>query len=98
MQQFIYTAIFFEDEEEFKVYFPDLDISTSGESYEDAFLFGKDLLRVYFLYAICNDIDFALPSGYETLEKKCSKGERAMLIDTIITDVDLKSFKKTSKN
>ena len=48
MQQFIYPAIFYIDEDETKVYFPDLDISTSGDNYDEAFLFAKELLKVYF--------------------------------------------------
>lgn len=97
MQQFIYPAIFFNDEEETKVYFPDLDISTSGESFEDAFLFAKDLLRVYFSYVALHDLDFNFPSDFEAVKAKCGKNETPILIDALITDVDLKAFKKSSK-
>lgn len=97
MQQFIYPAIFYVDGEETHVYFPDLDISTSGENFEDAFLFAKDLLRVYFLYAVTNDLDFNLPSDFESVRKKCGEGQTAILIDAIVTAVDLRNFKKSSK-
>ena len=97
MQQFIYPAIFYQDDNQTKVYFPDLDISTSGENFEDAFLFAKDLLRVYFLYVVTNDLDFNLPSDFESISKKCSQNQTPILIDAIITPVDLKNFKKSSK-
>ena len=97
MQQFIYPAVFYLDGEETKVYFPDLDISTSGESFEDAFLFAKDLLRVYFLYAVNNDLDFNLPSDFNLIKQKCGEGQTPILIDAIVTSVDLREFKKNSK-
>ena len=68
MQQFIYPAIFYIDEDETKVYFPHLDISTSGDNYDEAFLFAKELLKVYFLYAIANDLDFNFPSNFNDIK------------------------------
>ncbi len=95
MQQFIYPAIFYNDEDEVKVYFPDLDISTSGVNYSEAFLFAKDLLRVYFLYVLANNLDFDFPSKIEDV--KCEKGQKTFFIDAIISPKDVKEFKKTGK-
>ncbi len=97
MRQFIYPAIFYFDEDETKVYFPDLDISTSGDNYDEAFLFAKELLKVYFMYVITNEFDFNFPSNYADVEKKCGEKEKAMLIDTFVSDADLKEFKKKGK-
>lgn len=97
MQQFIYPAIFYEDDNQTKVYFPDLDISTAGNGFEDAFLFAKDLLRVYFMYVITNDLDFNLPSEFEKVRANCSKDQSAVLIDAIVTPIDIKAFKKSLK-
>lgn len=97
MRQFIYPAIFYFDEDETKVYFPDLDISTSGDNYDEAFLFAKELLKVYFMYVLTNDLDFNFPSNFLDSSKKCGKNQKAMLVDTFVSDQDLKEFKKSSK-
>lgn len=97
MQQFIYPAIFYLDDEETKVYFPDLDISTSGENYDDAFLFAKGLLKAYFMYILAHDLDFNFPSSFEDVSAKCGKHEVPLLIDAIISPEDMKDFKKTGK-
>ncbi len=97
MRQFIYPAIFYFDEGETKVYFPDLDISTSGDNYDEAFLFAKELLKVYFMYVLTNDLDFNFPSNYLDSSKKCGEKQTAMLIDTFVSDQDLKEFRKKSK-
>ncbi len=95
MQQFIYPAIFYIDEDETKVYFPDLDISTSGDNYDEAYLFAKELLKVYFLYVISNDLDFNFPSNFNDIKNKCTGKEVPLLIDTIIAPADVKAFKKS---
>ena len=97
MQQFIYPAIFYMDEEETKVYFPDLDISTAGKDYDDAYLFAKALLKTYFMYVITNDFDFDFPSNLVDVSARCGKNEMALLIDAIVGPADLKAFKKSSK-
>ena len=97
MRQFIYPAIFYFDEDETKVYFPDLDISTSGDNYDEAFLFAKTLLKVYFMYVLTNDLDFNFPSNFLDSSKKCGENQKAMLVDTFVSDQDLKEFKKSSK-
>lgn len=91
MHYFAYPAIFFKDEDLVRVIFPDLNISTEGEDLTDAFLFAKDLLRVYFSYALKYDLEYNFPSKVEDLIPKCKKDEVAMLVDTM---VDLKSLKK----
>ena len=90
MKQFLYPAIFFKLEDEYRVIFPDLDISTDGNTFEEAYMFAKDLLRVYFIYVLKNDLDYNLPSSYEDLQKTGSKGETIAMIDAIIGPKDLK--------
>ena len=97
MQQFIYPAIFYIDEDETKVYFPDLDISTSGKNYDGAYLFAKALLKTYFIYVVTNDFDFNFPSDLADVAAKCGKNEMPLLVDTIIAPSDIKAFKKSSK-
>ncbi len=97
MRQFIYPAIFYFDEGETKVYFPDLDISTSGDNYDEAFLFAKELLKVYFMYVLTNDLDFNFPSNFIDSTKRCGEKQKAMLIDVFVSDKDLKDFRKKAK-
>jgi len=53
MEQFIFPAVFFQEEGEadYTVVFPDLNIFTDGKTLVEAFLFAKDYLKVYCSYA-----------------------------------------------
>ena len=93
MQYFAYPALFYKDEDLVRVIFPDLAISTEGENLTEAFLFAKDLLRVYFAYALKYDLEYNLPSKVETLIPKCKKDEVAMLVDTFVGPNDIKNLK-----
>ena len=84
MHYFAYPALFFKDEDLVRVIFPDLNISTEGEDLTEAFLFAKDLLRVYFSYVLKYDLDYNLPSKVEDIIPKCKKDEVAMLVDTMV--------------
>lgn len=90
MKQFLYPAVIFRFEDEYRVIFPDLAISTEGSSYEDAYMFAKDLLRVYFVYALKYDLEYPLPSTYEEMKRKSKKDEQIVLIDAIVGPKDLK--------
>ena len=94
MQYFAYPALFYKDEDVVRVYFPDLNISTEGESLTEAFLFAKDLLRIYFAYALKFELDYNLPSNVEKLISKCKVGEIAMLVDAVVGPNDIKNLKK----
>lgn len=84
MKYFAYPALFYKDENLIRVIFPDLNISTQGDSVTEAFLFAKDLLRQYFCYALKYDLDYSLPSKVEDIIPKCKKDEIAMLVDTLV--------------
>ena len=84
MKYFAYPALFYKDENLIRVIFPDLNISTQGESVTEAFLFAKDLLRQYFCYVLKYDLDYNLPSKVEDMIQKCKNEEIAMLVDTIV--------------
>lgn len=90
MKQFLYPAIFFKLDDEYRVVFPDLDISTDGKTYEEAYMFAKDLLRVYFIYVLKHDLDFNLPSSYDDMTKICGKDEVVTMIDAIVGPKDVK--------
>ncbi len=83
--QFVFPAIFVKLEDDtYQVVFPDLDIYTDGKTMSEAYVNAKDLLRVYFAYAVKYDIDFNSPSKIETLMSRCKDNETTMLIDAIV--------------
>ncbi len=84
MIYFAYPAIFYTEDDVTNVIFPDLNISTDGKDLTEAFLFAKDLLRVYFTYATKHDLDYNLPSLPEELLKKSNSGETVMMVDTFV--------------
>lgn len=90
MIQYLYPAIFFHIEDEYRVIFPDLDISTDGKTFEEAYMFAKDLLRVYFVYIMKHDLDYNNPSSIEDIKKLAKNGETVTLIDAIVGPKDLK--------
>ncbi|MDD2445704.1 MAG: hypothetical protein PHX09_02720 [Clostridia bacterium] len=81
--QFVYPAIFVKGEGQVCVSFPDLGIVTEGESYEEAFLFAKDYLRVYCEYAIKCGLEISEPSLFETVDE-INLPDKVMLIDAMI--------------
>lgn len=80
--QFLYPAIFVKLEEGlYQVIFPDLNIYTEAESLAKAYLYAKDLLYVYFSYAVKYETDFNKPSHLETLLPKCKQNETVMYVE-----------------
>ncbi len=67
MKRFVYPMVVFEDKDagEYTVLFPDLDIVTSGNTVEEAYLKGKDYLESYVNMAIKFESDFAAPCTYK---------------------------------
>ena len=83
MKTFVYPAIFIKDEEDdlYRVLFPDLDITTDGAFMEEAFLYAKELLKAYFVYIDKYDLDFNEPTDYEMIKKTCNSNDIVMLVD-----------------
>ncbi len=83
--QFLYPAIFIKDEDEsYQAYFPDLDIYTDGQNLSEAYLYAKDLLRVYLTYALKYETDYNKPTKLEVYAKKCKPNETVMYIDAVV--------------
>ncbi|MDD4816202.1 MAG: hypothetical protein PHQ62_03605 [Clostridia bacterium] len=87
--QFVYPVIFVKGEDQVVATFPDLGITTDGFSFEEAFLFAKDYLRVYCTYAKKYEIDINQPSFFEDVANK-NIMSNVMLIDTVLFPIDLK--------
>lgn len=70
MKRFVYPMVIFENknDEEFTVLFPDLDIVTSGNTVEEAYVKGKDYLDAYLDMATKFEADISVPSTYQEAE------------------------------
>lgn len=91
MKNFVYPAIFVKDndEEVYKVFFPDLELLTDGAFVEEAFLYAKEALKSYFVYVEKYDLDFNYPSEFEPIKTRCRQNEFVMLIDAEVNKNDL---------
>ena len=91
MKSFVYPAIFIKDEEDngYKVLFPDLEITTDGQFVEEAFLYARELLKAYFVYVVKYDLDFNMPTEFDKIKKHAKPGETIMLISADVTKKDI---------
>ncbi len=86
MKSFVYPAIFIRDNDEdiYRVLFPDLELTTDGSFMEEAYLFAKEMLKTYFAYIEKYDLDFNQPTDFELVKKSCEEGDIVMLVDAEI--------------
>lgn len=83
--QYLYPAVFVKDEDgNYQVIFPDLNIYTDGKNLSEAYLAAKELLRVFLTYAFKYDSDFNNPTKYEVLAPKCKPNELIMYVDAMV--------------
>lgn len=70
MKRFVYPMVIFENknDKEFTVLFPDLDIVTTGNTVEEAYVKGRDYLDSYLDMATKFDAYIATPSTYVEAE------------------------------
>jgi len=84
MLQYVYPAVFLaQDDGSYTAYIPDLNLSTDGDTIEEAYLFIKDYLMVYFKYAGKLDEEPPMPTKFEILKDK-NKKSVVMLVDAIV--------------
>ena len=84
MQQYVFHAVFIRNEDEsFSVVVPDLNITTDGNTIEEAYLYIKDYLRIFCEYAVKMDEDILMPTKYETICERFKKNY-VMLIDAVV--------------
>lgn len=91
MKYFVYPAVFVKDEEDdsYKVIFPDLEVTTDGAFVEEAFLYAQELLKAYFVAVMKYDLDFNMPTEFEKIQRNVKKGEHIMLISTEVSKNDI---------
>ncbi len=87
MEQYIFPAVFFqeEDESDYTVVFPDLNIYTDGKTLVEAFLFAKDYLKVYCTYSKKYDMEIVKPSKLTNVIAKFPKAI-CMLVDALVPE------------
>ena len=74
MQQYVFPAVFIRNEDEsFSVVVPDLNITTDGNTIEEAYLYIKDYLRIFCEYAVKMDEDILMPTKHETICERLKK-------------------------
>lgn len=83
MKQYLFPAVFIKAEDEYVAVFPDLNITTEGDTIEEAYLFAKDYLRVYCSYTLKFDVELDRPSKFETVQAKYIN-DVVMLVDVIL--------------
>lgn len=88
MKSFVYPAIFIKDNEEdiYRVLFPDLEITTDGSFIEEAFLYAQEMLKAYFSYIEKYDLDFNQPTEFDKVLSSCEAGDIVMLIDAQVEE------------
>ncbi len=83
MKQFLFPAIFYKEEDKYTVLFPDLNITTDGETVEEAYLFAKDSLKVYCTYVEKFELEIDTPSRFEEVLQKNPK-QLVLLVDCFV--------------
>ena len=92
--RYFYPAIFtYEPDSEIAVFFPDLDVATSGVSDEDALLSARELLGCV-IYGLEEDGE-TIPSPTLLSELKCGETERAVLIDVYMPSIRMAQENKS---
>lgn len=92
MKSYTYPAIFVKDEDnqEYKVFFPDLQITTDGRFLEEAYLYAKASLKAYFVYVEKYDLDYNLPTSFDEVKSTSPSGSQVLLVDADVYKKDLK--------
>ncbi|MGN0748111.1 MAG: type II toxin-antitoxin system HicB family antitoxin [Christensenellales bacterium] len=85
MQQYVFPAVFIrEDDGTYTSYIPDLNLTSDGETIEEAYLFIQDFLSVYCSYAKkVGEEDSLVPTKYEKIADK-NKKHVVMLVDAYV--------------
>ena len=105
MKRFVYPMVIFEDKEasEYTVLFPDLDIVTSGNTIEEAYIKGQDYLDSYIDMSIKFETELSAPCTYT--EAKGMNPKRVVLLadsrvdeQNISLSVEEASYKTIVKN
>lgn len=95
---YIFPAIIGKEknEKEYSVYFPDLDVATSGVDESDAFESARELLGLVIYGKECDKEKIPKPSKIESL--KVGKNENTLLVDVYMPSIRMaENFKAVNR-
>ena len=93
-ERYFYPAIFtYEDGQEIPIFFPDLDVATSGTNDDDALLSARELLGCV-LYGLEEDGE-NIPSPTPLNNVVVESNERAVLIDVYMPSIRMAHVNRT---
>lgn len=93
VERYFYPAVFgYEDGKEISVFFPDLDVATSGEDDEDALVSARELLGIT-MFGLEEDGE-AIPKPTPLLDIKTNENERSVLIDVYMPSIRMANINK----
>lgn len=88
-----YPAVFNYDDDEISVFFPDLDVATSGDTENEALLSARELLGAT-LYGLEEDGE-EIPKPTQMTELETEKNERTALIDVYMPAIRMAQVNKS---
>ena len=94
VDRYFYPAVFtYEEEQEIAVFFPDLDVATSGENEDDALLSARELLGVV-LSGLEEDGD-VIPKASSLRDVVVKENEKVVLIDVFMPSYRMASVNRS---
>lgn len=92
--RYCYPAVFgYKEGEKTSVFFPDLDVATSGEDDQDALMSARELLGVT-LYGLEEDGE-PLPVPSRLTDVRLNRDERAVLVDVYMPSVRMANINRS---
>lgn len=93
IERYFYPAVFgYEDGKEISVFFPDLDVATSGNDEQDALISARELLGVT-MFGLEEDGE-PIPKASHLSELQTASNERAVLIDAYMPSIRMANVNK----
>lgn len=94
VERYFYPAVFgYEPNEEISVFFPDLDVATSGENDDDALLSARELLGAV-MYGLEEDNE-EIPAPSRLSDVSVSDNECVVLVDVYMPSVRMAQVNKS---
>lgn len=92
-ERYFYPAVFgYEDGKEISVFFPDLDVATSGENEQDALISARELLGIT-MFGLEEDGE-PIPEPSQLSNLQTTGNERAVLIDVYMPSIRMANVNK----
>jgi predicted RNase H-like HicB family nuclease len=94
VERYFYPAVFsYEDGQEISVFFPDLDVATSGENDRDALISARELLGITMFGLEEDGAPIPAPTPLDKI--KTNGNERAVLVDVYMPSIRMANVNKS---